>query len=181
MYVEASGPDHIGDVAFFDNNVRVTRTHLPEWLSNLGGIYEFEMGGAISGLTLVNVSTPGRPIAICIDNAAASGPLVRWYSDTPIGRSIASIFWSAAAHFSFPVWIGQVRSKLNAADPPSRACACIPEAPTLKPPNYGVPDNFRAIFESHESIARHLFTIGEWARSFPEGGPFQWNHNAETS
>ena len=179
VYVDASGPGHIGAATVFDNTVKVAHTHLPGWFVESNAIYEFELAGAIFGLTMANVLTPGRPILLCIDNDAASSTLVRGNSEKPLGRALASVFWLIAANFSCPIWIEQVRSKLNVADPPSRACKCIPDHPVIKLPNHGAPENFKTIFESNDAFGRHQFVFRESTRCFSEGWPCPQN-NAET-
>ena len=167
-------------MSFFDNKMRVSHTHLPESILKLGGIYEFEMSGAIFGLSLAKVITPGLPIAICIDNTAAAGTLVRGNCQTPPVRSLASLFWLMAAHFAFPVWVEQARSKSNVADPPSRARPRINDATVLIAPNYGAPRDSRPVVESRESIVRRQFAFNGEAGSSPEGLPCPEHQNAET-
>ena len=171
VYVDASGPGNIGAVAIFDDTAKVAHAHLPEWFAEPNSIYEFELAGAVFGIIMANVLTPGRPILLCIDNDAASGTLVRCNSEKPIARTLTSIFWLVAANFSCPIWIGQVRSKLNAADPPSRACDCISNPPVIKSPNPGAPESFRAVFEPNEAFTKHQFIFKESARCFSEGWP----------
>ena len=104
IYFDASGPGHIGAVTFFDDCAKMehAHAHLPGWLLELGGIYEFGITGAIFGLLLASVFTPGRPIVICIDNTSASSGLVRGNCNAALCRDPTSIFWMVAAHFLAP-------------------------------------------------------------------------------
>ena len=64
IYEDASAPGRVCDVAVFDKNVKMANAHLSDWFLGSGGIYEFELPGALSALALANIFTPGRPIVI---------------------------------------------------------------------------------------------------------------------
>ena len=179
VYVDAAGCGHAGAAAFYDTSSRISHTHLPGWLTEIGEIYDFEMTGAILGLALANVVAPGRPIVIYIDNTAAASTIVRGNCKTAIGRAPTSVFWLIAAQFASPVWAEQVVSKLNVSDAPSRTCKRIKGAPPLKSPNYGTPNQFQAIFTSRDTLSKHQFKPCSDIGSFAEGWLFP-ELNAET-
>ena len=179
LYVGSSGPWRIGDEAFFDNNARVAHASFRlviEFSRNIrirNGWWNFR-----------------NDASECFHAWAANCGLHRqhrrdwdvssWELRRPVGRDVASIFWSVAAHISCPVWIEQVRSKLNVADPPSRARACIPDAPTLKFPQLRRPWQLPNHFRSARILRKTSIFAWRRDRRFPECFPCPENHDAET-
>ena len=171
IYPDASGPGQIGADVFFDSSSRFARTHLQGWFAAVANIYEFELPGAIFGLTIAALCSPGRPCLICIDNSAASRGLVRGNCDSRWGRVLTSVFWLVATRCSAPAWIEQVRSEIIVADSPSRVCECVPDKSTLGSPNYAVPDEFRLIFAPGESLGRRQYRLSDGVGSCTERWP----------
>ena len=180
VYVDASGPGHVGAHAFYDDTSKMAHTHLPQWLVGSGEIFEFEMAGALFGLAFACLLTPGRPIVLCIDNTAASSALIRGNCSTPSGREFASAFWLMAAHYAVPIWIEQVKSELNIADGPSRICECLEEPAAAKVPNREVPENSKRMFETQESISKDKYSFSDGARNLTEVRPCPKTKYAES-
>ena len=128
--------------------------HLPSWFTEIAGIYEFEIAGGLLSLHAASFLWPGHPLLLRIDNSAASPTLVRGNCPSPLGATIASAFWAAAAAYGTPVWVGEVRTKFNIADAPSRQCAHVSDQPPFTRPNTGAPDVFNATFASNEALER---------------------------
>ena len=139
-----------------------------------------EIAGAIYALHAVSLFWPGRPILLCIDNSAAAAALVRGNCPSPIGASLASVFWAAAAAYSTPVWIEEVRSRFNAADSPSRQCALIDVIPNFTGKNAGVPDLFTQSFDSMDALTRFRFRRPTACQSMNPPWECIEEHGAET-
>ena len=154
VYCDASGTGHIGFYIKNGEEIRTGNTHLPEWFTKIGGIFEYELAGAIYALFAASVVWPGLPILLCVDNSAAAATLVRGNCPSDLGAILAAVFWCAAASSSTPVWVEEVRSKFNVADTPSRLCAFIPDRPSFHFSNHGVPDTFADVFANYESLLR---------------------------
>ena len=92
VYCDASGIGHIGFVAISQGEVKVGHSHLPPWVLELAGIYEFELISAIFALHAVSLLWPGLPIILCTDNAGAASTLVRGNCSSPLGGVLASTF-----------------------------------------------------------------------------------------
>ena len=106
----------------FNGERKVGRTHLPQWAVDSAGIYEFELISAIYAFHAASLFWPGMPMLLCTDNAGEAATLVRGSCASSMGGVLASTFWAAAASYCTPVWVEEVRSKYNIADPPSRVC-----------------------------------------------------------
>ena len=132
IYSDASGPCHVGAAVFFDSSPRFAQTHLPGWRTAVANIYEFELAGAIFGLTIASFCSPGRPFLICIDNSSASCGLVRGNCDSRRGRFVASVFWVSRGAMFIPRVdrAGQVKTQRWRF--PTRVRECIPDKPTLR-------------------------------------------------
>ena len=64
-----------------------------------------------------------RTGALCVDNQAAVGALVKGSSTSPLGALLTHLFRTCDARGTALWWIGYVRAKSNIADLPSRDCA----------------------------------------------------------
>lgn len=84
------------------------------------GIAEFELTGAISGLTLAAEIAPGRNVLLCCDDNASRGVLIRGHSRTRRGRGVASVFRPIAASAGARAWLEFAPTDLNSADDLSR-------------------------------------------------------------
>ena len=86
------------------------------------GIFEFELLAICLGVFMALTHFPGRPILLCADNLGARGAVVRGTCRAQLGRALSSYLWRMAETNSTLIWIEFVKSKLNVADAPSRAC-----------------------------------------------------------
>ena len=77
IYADASGPGHIGIVTISNGRRKTSHTHLHGRRLEWGGIYEFELAGAIHALVPASVLAPGRPVLLCGDNNSAAAAIVR--------------------------------------------------------------------------------------------------------
>ena len=179
-YADASGPGHIGVVIFSGGTAKSMHTHLPEWFVSKHGIYEFEISAMIYALVIASLLKPGRPLLLCGDNSGACAALVRGNCTTAAGKTLTAIFWAIAAFYGTPVWVEEVRSKFNIADPPSRACPCLDDPHPFKKPNFGVPESFKNLFESNEKLVESQFKFTEGKPSFVGPWPCQTNPQAES-
>ena len=180
VYADASGEGHIGVVIFFDGTRKMMHTHLPEWFQEEFGIYEFELAGMILALMIASLLKPGHPVLMCGDNNSAVAALVRGNCDSDVGRILTAVFWAVAAFYGTPVWIEEVRSKFNIADPPSRACSLLEDPSVLKTPNFGVPESFKQMFLSRENLTKTQFEFRETKLSFTGPWPCPIHHKAES-
>ena len=126
VYVDAAGCGHLGAAVYLDGEVFTFSSHCPEWMvAEAACIFELENTSALFGLAVFAVLAPGRCAILRGDNMAAGETLVRGSSRTAVGRMICGSFWSMAAPFSIPVWIGTVAGTLNPIEPPSRDCVAF--------------------------------------------------------
>ena len=181
VYADACGEGHIGIVIFFDGSRKIMHTHLPERFHDEFGIFEFELAGMILAITVASLLKPGHPVLMCGDNNSAIAALVRGNCDTTIGRMLTAVFWAVAAFYGTPVWIEEVRSKFNIADPPSRACSMIEDPSEVKSINYGVTESFKQIFTSKENLLKAQFEFCEGKLSFTGPWACPIHHKAETA
>ena len=181
IYADASGEGHIGAVVFFEGPSKTMHTHLPEWFAIENGIYEFELAGVILALIITSLLKPGHPILLCGDNNSAVAALIRGNCESKRGRMLTAVFWAVAAFYGTPVWIEEVRTKFNIADPPSRACCLLADPAVLKTPNFGLPESFKWIFHSLENLTSAQFEFSEKKLSFTGPWPCPIHQNAETA
>ena len=154
VYCDAAGSGHIAFVLIFGSTRKTGRAHLPEWFCLAGGIYEYELASAIFALHAASLVFPGQPIILCCDNSAAASTIVRGNCESDIGRKLAAVFRAAASAWCTPVWVGEVRSKFNNADPPSRVCPLVETPAVINEPNLGIPELFLHTFRSCEHFCR---------------------------
>ena len=152
VYSDAAGSGHISFVAVFNSRRKTGHSHLPCWFTAMAGIYEFEMCSAILALHAAALFAPGLPILLCTDNAGAAAALIRGNCASELGRVLASVFRTAAALNGSLIWVGEVRSKFNVADAPSRDCPLVEERMATAGPNFGLPGAFADTFASRESL-----------------------------
>ena len=171
VYTDACGDGHIGAVVFVDGRTFTAHCHVPPWM-NAFGIAELELVGTILGLAVCAEYAPGRNILLCCDNLGARGTLTRGHPKTTQGRGVASVFWSFAAGAKTHVWIEFVRSGLNTADDPSRACDVLGKDKCKIPmANIGIPISFYNLFESKETYNVARFGVKKIERGVRVG----WN------
>ena len=93
IYTDACGSGHIGAVLFFRGCQYVYHCHLPKWLAESAGIYEFELAGLLFGIMCAIELEHGAPLLVFCDNMGAIGTVVRASSKTVIGRALCSVIW----------------------------------------------------------------------------------------
>ena len=116
---------------------------------------------------------------MCGDNNSAVAALVRGNCDSEIGGILTAVFWEIAAFYGTPVWIAEVRSKFNIADPPSRACNLLEDPSVVKTPNFGIPETSKQTFISKENLLKAQFEFCETKLSFPGPWSRPIRHKAE--
>ena len=160
VYTDACGEGHIGAAIVIDGTRYYHLTHVPAWfLRAKVGIFELELAACVFGLVLASLYAPGRPVLLCCDNMGSRGAVVRGSCATVIGRMVASVFWNVAAHFPCAVRVDYVPSGLNVADPPSRACECLPVEERAKDVSAGAPSLFRHLLSSRHALAASQFQL----------------------
>ena len=117
IYVDASGPGHLGIVVFCDGSAKACHTHLPPRFPQENGIYEFEICDMIYGLLISSPLKPGRPILLCGDNSGAVAALVRGNCATKSGKRPAAVFWAISACYGAAEWIEEFRTNFNISGP----------------------------------------------------------------
>ena len=118
VYCDPAGSGRIAFVLIYGSARKTGHTHLPERFCTMAGIYEFEFDSAIFALHAASLVFPGQTIILCCDNSAAASNIVRGNCESDLGRNLAAVFWAAASASCTPVWVEEVRSKFNNADPP---------------------------------------------------------------
>ena len=98
VYCDASGSGHIGCVAIYNGERRMGHTHLPGWLAESTGIYEFEMRSALYAFHAVSLIWPFMPILLCADNSSAANTLIRGTCTHPWAVSWPRLFGPQQRH-----------------------------------------------------------------------------------
>ena len=117
IYTDACGAGRVGAVISRRGCQHVYRCHLPKWLVQQAGIYEFELAGVLFGVLCAIEREHGSPLVVFCDNRGANGSVIRAASKTAIGRANGSVIWGAAAAAGSSIWIEYVASALNLGDP----------------------------------------------------------------
>ena len=156
VYSDACGAGHLGAMVYVVTKCHTVSTHAPEWFTrSSAGIFELEALAELLGVMLACEVAPGAPIVLCCDNRAAVATVIRGTCQTVLGRMIASAIWATASRFNCPIWVEPVRSCLNPSDPPSRACAMLPDEERHALPGTveNIPKAFADALASRNSLA----------------------------
>ena len=163
VYTDAEGSGHVAAALFdTDQTARmVSHTHAPKWMRHQAvgaGIFEYELLAVCLGVMWALTHFPGRPILLCADNLGARGAIIRGTCKTRLGRALSSYLWKMASIDSTLIWVEYVKSKLNVADAPSRACVennpvneFTKGVPVTEPPT---------IFLTQVGLEENLFKLG---------------------
>ena len=92
VYCDASGSGHIGFVVIYEGIRKFGHTHLPIWIAETAGIYEYELISAIYALRAASLLWQGLPILLRTDNSGAASTLVRGNCTSAMGGILASVF-----------------------------------------------------------------------------------------
>ena len=122
VYRDAPGFCHAGFVAIFNGVATSSDTHI----SPDGCLIYPVFTNANLFLQFTHYApcrSYGRaPLFLDVPKIAAP-TLVRGNCTSSLGGVLASTFWAAA--YGIPVWVGEVRSKFNCADPPAHVSPLI--------------------------------------------------------
>ena len=91
LYTDAAGSGHVGAVAIYEGVSYTASTHLPDWLTEHYGIFEFETAWSWFGLLLDMEIAYGTPVILFCDNAGAEGVAIRRYAKTRGARYVWNI------------------------------------------------------------------------------------------
>ena len=106
VYSDACGDGHFGCALYYGGEIfRVGPPPTPAVCLRQGEIAEYELAAGLLGLRAALSLFPGGPVLLGCDNQGANGAGARGPNKTRIGRSIASVFWHAAAEGGCAVWV----------------------------------------------------------------------------
>ena len=152
---------------FHEGTTYTAHTHLPQWFTDMANILEFEMRAAIFGVVFTNAIVGPGPILLCCDNQGADGIIIRGSRQSDLARALSSVFWQTVAANNIPTWLEYVKSDLNVADPPSRACCVPPKPSATKATNHGTPAQFHTMMTSVDALNKAKLNPPAMETDFP--------------